>query len=520
VVCRHDPSTTKLIDLGLAKPEVSFRDKAVNSMTAASLWYMAPEFMDPQRANQAVDVFAVGVMCAERLLEEQIGRHEATVLLNGLMNSRGGMQAVHNRLREAITASPSPQSLLERVASEAMLPHADARPSSIHLANAAGSAIPEERKIASFLQWVSRARHMLRDCQDHASSDAQHLIKVFLAADSAGATDIANLVDQLTAISQALASTGQRNLMLLRISRNIILSLLEYSAPTLERGTFDSHEADLHRLLARVYGKMPNTLNYDRALMLFDRATEKLQMNPISAAAAMHDKAKTLSKMGGTANPEEAMALYNRVIEIMTTSLGANHAYTAVTMHNKAYALVSMGGSSNLQAAVELYDDVIKISASVLGADHIDTTATMHAKAKALVVMGESADVREALALCDRVIEIRTAALGADHPNTAATMLQKANALVAMGGSSDLEVAMALYNRVIETNTTALGAHHTTTAEAVYNKAKALIKTGGSSNLQQAEALYDRCISIWTAALGAEHPSTVRAKQEKADVFA
>jgi serine/threonine protein kinase len=64
----------KIIDLGLAKPEIGFRDKAVNSMTGATPWYMAPEFMDPHRASQAVDVWAVGVMCAEWLLEEQAGR--------------------------------------------------------------------------------------------------------------------------------------------------------------------------------------------------------------------------------------------------------------------------------------------------------------------------------------------------------------------------------------------------------------------------------------------------------------
>jgi serine/threonine protein kinase len=519
VVCRHDPSTTKLIDLGLAKPEVSFRDKAVNSMTAASLWYMAPEFMDPQRANQAVDVFAVGVMCAERLLEEQIGRHEATVLLNGLMNSRGGMQAVHNRLREAITASPSPQSLLERVASEAMLPHADARPSSIHLANAAGSAIPEERKIASFLQWVSRARHMLRDCQDHASSDAQHLIKVFLAADSAGATDIANLVDQLTAISQALASTGQRNLMLLRISRNIILSLLEYSAPTLERGTFDSHEADLHRLLARVYGKMPNTLNYARALMLFDRAIEKLQKNPTSAAAAMHDKAKTLSKMGGTANLEKAMALYNRVIEIRTTTLGAEDIQTAATMHQKAMALVALGGSSNLKEAMALYNHVIEIRTVVLGADHDTTAVTLHDKAKTLSKMGGTANLEEAMALYNRVIEIMTTSLGANHAYTAVTMHNKAYALVSMGGSSNLQAAVELYDDVIKISASVLGADHIDTTATMHAKAKALVVMGESADVREALALCDRVIEIRTAALGADHPNTAATMLQKANAL-
>jgi serine/threonine protein kinase len=563
VICRDDPSTAKLIDLGLAKPEVSFRDKAVNSMTAATPLYMAPEFMDPQRASQAVDVWAVGVMCAKWLLEEQIGRREAKALLDTLFGSHGGMQAVHNRLRDAITASPTPQSLLERVASEAMLAHADARPSAIHLANTAAIAIPAERKVASFLRWVGLTRHVLQDCSDRAGSDIQDLITAFLLTDTASIADMTNLVDQLTSISRALASTGQRNLMLLRVARNIILSLLEYNAPALEPRTTDTHDADLHRLLGRVYAKMPSTLNYARALVLFDRVVIKaeLEMNLTSAAAAMHDKAKTLSKMGATANLQAAltlvqrntenpttalgadhietavtmhekagalakmggstniqaaMTLYDRVIEIMTAALGAHHAYTTTTMHNKAHALVTVGGSVNLEAAIALFDRVIESDTIVLGADHIDTAATMHQKAKALVDMGGSANIQAAMTLFDRVIEIRTTALGADHINTAATMQEQAKALINLGGTANLEAAVTLCDRVIEINTTALGPDHTSTAETMHQKAIALTAMGGSTNLQAAVALFDRVIEINTAALGVDHIDTAATMYEKA----
>jgi serine/threonine protein kinase len=105
VICRHDSSMAKIIDLGLAKPEIGFRDKAVNSMTGATPWFMAPEFMDPHRASQAVDVWAVGVMCAEWLLTEQVGREEGRALLDGLWNGPNGNMAVHGRLREAAAAS-------------------------------------------------------------------------------------------------------------------------------------------------------------------------------------------------------------------------------------------------------------------------------------------------------------------------------------------------------------------------------------------------------------------------------
>jgi serine/threonine protein kinase len=518
VICRDDPSTAKLIDLGLAKPEVSFRDKAVNSMTAATPLYMAPEFMDPQRASQAVDVWAVGVMCAKWLLEEQIGRREAKALLDTLFGSHGGMQAVHNRLRDAITASPTPQSLLERVASEAMLAHADARPSAIHLANTAAIAIPAERKVASFLRWVGLTRHVLQDCSDRAGSDIQDLITAFLLTDTASIADMTNLVDQLTSISRALASTGQRNLMLLRVARNIILSLLEYNAPALEPRTTDTHDADLHRLLGRVYAKMPSTLNYARALVLFDRVVIKaeLEMNLTSAAAAMHDKAKTLSKMGATANLQAAVALCDRVIEIRTTALGADHTETAATMHQKAMALTAMGGSANLQVAVTLFDRIIEIRTTALGADHIETAVTMHEKAGALAKMGGSTNIQAAMTLYDRVIEIMTAALGAHHAYTTTTMHNKAHALVTVGGTANLEAAIALFDRVIESDTIVLGADHIDTAATMHQKAKALVDMGGSANIQAAMTLFDRVIEIRTTALGADHINTAATMQEQA----
>jgi serine/threonine protein kinase len=109
VICRHDSSMAKIIDLGLAKPEIGFRDKAVSSMTAATPWFMAPEFMDPQRASQAVDVWAVGVMCAG-VASAGAGRTGRSVRTaqRGCGTGPTVNAAVHTRLREAVAASGSP----------------------------------------------------------------------------------------------------------------------------------------------------------------------------------------------------------------------------------------------------------------------------------------------------------------------------------------------------------------------------------------------------------------------------
>jgi hypothetical protein len=91
---------------------------------------------------------------------------------------------------------------------------------------------------------------------------------------------------------------------------------------------------------------------------------------------------------------------------------------------------VQMGGSANLAAAVALCDRVIDINTAALGADHPSTAATLHVKAYALVQMGGSANLAAAVGLYNRVIEIKTAALGAGHPETASARRRKASALV------------------------------------------------------------------------------------------
>jgi serine/threonine protein kinase len=562
VICRHDSSMAKIIDLGLAKPEIGFRDKAVNSMTGAAPWFMAPEFMDPHSASQAVDVWAVGVMCAEWLLEEQLGREEASTLLDRLWNGPKGEAAVHTRLRQAAAASSSPESLLEQVASAALDPFAKGRPSSIDLGATAGVAtVTAEAKRASFTRWLGQVRHVLRDCVGDVADDAgRRLITRFLSrCDSV--CEATTQIQELTAIAGALSFDQQNSPLLLRVARNIIQSLLEYT-------TTSQPDLMLLRYLALVYAKSAGNLNRLRAVASLDRsiaiatAARGADCDDIAAllhqksvalvglggtanlttaaqlldrvtdivarvsgpdhpdtAATLYQKANALVQMDGTANLAAAVALYDRVIDINTAALGADHPSIAMTLHEKANALVQMGGSTNLATAVALYDRVIAFYTAALGADHRGTATTLHHKANALVLMGGSTNLAAAIALYDRVMEINTAALGADHPSTAITLLEKANALVRMGGSANLAAAVALYDRAMEINMAAQGPDHLEIASTLHGKANALLQMGGSANLAAAVALYDRAMVINTAALGADHPTTAATLHAKASAL-
>jgi hypothetical protein len=156
----------------------------LHSMTGATPLYMAPEFMDPHRASQAVDMCGLlACSCAEWLLEEQLAREETSALLDRICNGPDGKAVVHARLREAAAASSSSESLLEQVASAALHPYAAARPSSIDLAAAAAAAtVSMERKRASFDLWLGQVSHVLRDCIGHVADDAdRRLIASFLS---------------------------------------------------------------------------------------------------------------------------------------------------------------------------------------------------------------------------------------------------------------------------------------------------------------------------------------------------
>jgi serine/threonine protein kinase len=383
VICRHDSSMAKIIDLGLAKPEIGFRDKAVNSMTGATPWFMAPEFMDPQRASQAVDVWAVGVICAQWLLEEQVGGDEASALLNRLWNGPNGEVAVHIRLREAAAASGSPESLLEQVACAALQPYAAARPSSIDLTvTAAAATVSMEGKRASFHLWLGQVRHVLRDCIGDVADDAdRRLITSFLSR-TESMRDIPTMVEELTVIVRALAFNRQNNQLVLRVARNIVQSLLQYNT---------TPDPKLLRYLAKVYMATSGTLNTVRAVALLDRAISITLTargeDHTDTAALLRQKAAALIKMGGTANLGAAVSLLNRVMDIMA-ALGADHSSTAGTLHAKANALLHMGGSANLAAAVALYDRVIEIKTAALGADHSSTATTLHAEGECVVAHG------------------------------------------------------------------------------------------------------------------------------------
>jgi hypothetical protein len=122
-----------------------------------------------------------------------------------------------------------------------------------------------------------------------------------------------------------------------------------------------------------------------------------------------------------------------------------------------------MGGSANLQAAVTLYDRVIEINTTALGANHTSTAETMHRRrtSKRRVVIGDGriGEPSSGGGTVRSRHRDQHAALGVDHIDTAATMYEKARALVKMGGSANLQAAAALYDRALSATTASITFH-------------------------------------------------------------
>jgi hypothetical protein len=175
---------------------------------------------------------------------------------------------------------------------------------------------------------------------------------------------------RITPIVRALTFNQQGSPLLLRVARNIIQSLLEYSpAP--------EPDPMLLRYLAKGYTVTSGTLNTVRAVALLDRAiaivTAAWGADHFNTAAVLREKARALVDLGGTANLNEAVLLLDRVIVITTRTLGSGRLETATALQQKAKAWTGIGGSTKLALAVALYDRVIEINTAALGADHLET---------------------------------------------------------------------------------------------------------------------------------------------------
>jgi hypothetical protein len=89
-------------------------------------------------------------------------------------------------------------------------------------------------------------------------------------------------------------------------------------------------------------------------------------MHPVNETKLLSLLGAVYAQTSSTLNSFRALTVFDRVMEIKTAALGADHPDTAMTLHSKARALAQMGGSKNLTAAVAIFDRVIQINTAAL----------------------------------------------------------------------------------------------------------------------------------------------------------
>ncbi|WP_030157791.1 protein kinase domain-containing protein [Streptomyces sp. NRRL S-244] len=215
------------------------------------------------------------------------------------------------------------------------------------------------------------------------------------------------------------------------------------------------------------------------------------------ALAAGHTRAFALSRAG---RPEEALAVYEAVVEGRTRVLGADHPDTLAARQEAAYELGRLGRH---REAHDVYRAVLVARERGMGPLHPDTLRCRHNLACELGALGRYADAHRTAA---EVAADRAAVLGAEHADTLLTRYEVAYAL---GRQGRWQEALDGFRQVAAVRERVLGRDHPDTLAARYEVGIALGRTGHAA---QALDLFRGLVRDRTRAYGAADPETLRAR--------
>jgi len=148
---------------------------------------------------------------------------------------------------------------------------------------------------------------------------------------------------------------------------------------------------------------------------------------------------------------DEAMALYERVLSVYTSQLGAMHADVLAVQNNVAYLLRQMGKYS--EAAALLEENVLARKIKI-GEEHPDTLRSTSNLAHAHISLGEFAQA-VTLTRAVRAVQLRT--IGERHPYSIYNTLFLARALHGGGGEAQRAEARALFEMILPIGKEVLG---------------------------------------------------------------
>lgn len=197
--------------------------------------------------------------------------------------------------------------------------------------------------------------------------------------------------------------------------------------------------------------------------------------------------------------PERALKLKQRVLEIYKKILGPEHTQTVRAKNNLAYTYSLL---NEPEKALPLLLEVLDLHRKSLG---MDSQSAAQVLSNLAIVYGELGQPNEMLPLAIQALSIREKKLGTEHPDTADSLSDVADIYRELGQS---EKGLPLDIRALAIREKVFGKSSPKVALSLGNMATFYSNKG---DYQKAVELQKRAVAINERSLGPEHPVTALA---------
>jgi CHAT domain-containing protein/Tfp pilus assembly protein PilF len=224
----------------------------------------------------------------------------------------------------------------------------------------------------------------------------------------------------------------------------------------------------------------------------------------LQEAHKLYENARNLRDAG---QYEEALSLFERVIETRQMILGPDAPELAAVIHDLAVLYYYKG---DYPRAELLSNRALAMQETTLGPEHPQTAASLNLLA---ILYFHRGDYRKAEPLSQRALTIKEKSLRPEHPKLAHYLTNFAHFYYNKGDYGKAEV---LYKRALTIREKALGPENRFVAQSLGNLGNLYYNRGDDT---KAELLHQHALTIRKKTLGPEHPNVAESLGNLADIY-
>ncbi|EDQ89695.1 uncharacterized protein MONBRDRAFT_25293 [Monosiga brevicollis MX1] len=250
------------------------------------------------------------------------------------------------------------------------------------------------------------------------------------------------------------------------------------------------------------FGQIPDAMaHYDRAIDIVTSTLGPKHPNMISLLA---HKALTLKQQG---QYDAALQLFAQSLDTARAAFGDQHPSIASTHNNMALVYKEQG---RLDEALAAYTQAHQQLSALLGAQHPEVANVLSNMA---VIHKDRGQFATAIQLYEQAANILRATVGEQHPAVAHTYN---NLAVALEATADFARALDYHRRALDIRITTLGERHEDTAASFGNMAVVHQRLG---HLAEAEQAMHQALAILLEVVGDKHPAVASTLNNLALVY-